>query len=419
MFRKEVLEKKSDGEFGEIIVLPKNSIYVSCVFLTAIVLCAVVFISFNEYEKKEIVKGYVMPDKGVVKIFAPREGYIKELKVTEGQHIKKGQILALVQSQLSDVDGELQSEVQLDEFLNQLEYLNQELANHKLNIASENRKLNLVNSGILAEISILETQLTIELEKLKVAKDEYSTIQDIGDKDYLTRAEINRSRQVKLSIETAAEQIKLQLVRQKNTFNENSLAIEQLANISKENLLNHEKKRSLLSQQISQAKSNGLYAIQSPIDGVVSSRQVSEGSGIAANIPLMSILHEESTMMVKLAVSSRSIGFIRIGQNVRIKYDAFPYQRYGSYMGVVEKITQSGLTDIELAQAIGISGSSGVGNEVTYLVNVSLSVSEILANGRKISLQPGMSLSAAIITDKQSLLQWLLEPLYTVTGRTS
>jgi len=419
MFRKEVLEKKANNEFGEVIVLPKSSIYVSILFLLFVVSCVMIFISLNTYEKKEKVSGYVLPDKGVVKIFVPRDGFIKDLKVLVGQKIKKGDILALVQSQVNNTNGQLQSEVMLGEFLKQVEYLKQELTNKKNINSIEERRLKLANLRNNSEISILERQLEIELQKLNVAREEFLAIQDIGDKDYLTRAEINRSQQVKLSIEGTVEQIKLQLVRQNGALDENKLALNQLDTLSKEVFLSYEKQHSLLSQQISQAKSNGVYAIESPVDGTVSSLQVLAGNGIKAGMPLLSILPVNSSLIVKLAVSSRSIGFIQVGQEVRIKYDAFPYQRYGSYVGVVESVTQSGLTDSELMQTLGTSNSFTTANGMTYLVNVSLLSSNIVTKNRNISLQPGMSLSATIITEKQTLLEWLLDPLYTVTRRSS
>ncbi|MGO4894696.1 HlyD family efflux transporter periplasmic adaptor subunit [Flavobacterium sp. W21_SRS_FM6] len=419
MFRKEVLKKNANYEFGDVIVLPKSSIYLSCLFLFFVVCSALIFISLNTYEKKERVTGYVLPDKGVLKVFVPRDGFIKTLSVQAGQRVNKGDILALVQSQIGDTDGQLQSDVMLSEFLNQLGYLKRELSNKMETITIEERRLKLFSKTLASEISILENQLKIELQKLNLAREDFLTIEDIGDKDYFTKADINRSQQAKLAIDAGVEQIKLLLVQKNSDLDQNRLELTQLKTISKENMLNYDRQHSLLSQQISQTKNNGLYTIKSPVNGTVSSLQVLAGNGIKAGMPLVSILPTNSSLIVKLAVSSRSIGFIQVGQEVRIRYDAFPYQRYGSYTGIVESITQNALTDSELAQTLGTSSSSSADNGMTYVVNVSLPSSGIAIKKRKISLQPGMSLSATIITEKQSLLEWLLDPLYTVTRRSS
>jgi membrane fusion protein len=415
MFRKNALNKNKNDAFGEVIVVPKASFIISSILLTAIVASILIFISINSYEKKERVFGYLVPDKGLVKVTTPRDGFVKKVFFNNGEPIAKGEIIAVIQSQITDVLGITQSDGLVAEYAKQIVYLEQKLEQKKNTSLVDNKRLIFSISSGMQEIEILQKQLAIELEKLTLAKEEYSLIQGIGDKNYLTSSEINRSHQTKLSIEAATEQIYLQILRQESAIERDRLLIEQMEYTFSAYKLDYEQALSELNQKITQTKNNGLYTIESPVDGIISSWQAMEGNSVRSGMPLAVIIPKNAVLEAKLIVSSRAIGFIKVGQKVRLKYDAFPYQRYGSFDGSITRMTQNSLSASELSQTIGISNAKLNNTESSYLVNATLSNLFIAKNGKKIGLQAGMSFRAEIITEEQTLLRWLFDPLFTIT----
>lgn len=121
----------------------------------------------------------------------------------------------------------------------------------------------------------------------------------------------------------------------------------------------------------------------------------------------MAIVPTGARLRAELAVPSAAIGFVKPGQEVRLAIDAFPYQRFGTVSGKVETVS---------ASAINAQGPNGA-TVAVYPVTVALDAAHIQAYGRNEPLVSGMSLTARIVTEKQSLLQWLFEPLFAVRNR--
>ena len=98
---------------------------------------------------------------------------------------------------------------------------------------------------------------------------------------------------------------------------------------------------------------------------------------------------------------------MRPGQEVRILYDAFPYQQFGAYSGRVLKISQTILTGSDAFGPIELK-------EPAYRVTAALDRPDINAYGKKMPLQADMLLRADIILEKRSLISWLLNPVLSV-----
>jgi membrane fusion protein len=117
-----------------------------------------------------------------------------------------------------------------------------------------------------------------------------------------------------------------------------------------------------------------------------------------------------STLKAELLVPSRAIGFVRVGQPVSIRYDAFPYQNFGRYEGTITEISHNILTRSD------VSSAPITLEEPVYRVTAALDRQDIRAYGKSLSLQAGMLLKGDVILDKRSLMRWVLDPLLSVKG---
>jgi membrane fusion protein len=98
---------------------------------------------------------------------------------------------------------------------------------------------------------------------------------------------------------------------------------------------------------------------------------------------------------------------VRPGQKVRVKYEAFPYQNFGTYTGQIIKVSHTILTSSDASGPIALK-------EPAYRVTAALERPDIDAYGEKIPLQADMLLSADIILERRSLVRWLLDPLLSI-----
>ena len=118
----------------------------------------------------------------------------------------------------------------------------------------------------------------------------------------------------------------------------------------------------------------------------------------------LEIVPNNGVLQAELFVSARAIGFVRPGQKVRIKYDAFPYQNFGTYTGQIIEISQTILTNSDASGPIALK-------EPAYRVTAALDRPDIDAYGKKMRLQADMLLRADIILENRSLVNWILHPL--------
>lgn len=166
-----------------------------------------------------------------------------------------------------------------------------------------------------------------------------------------------------------------------------------------------------LAQQMAQLRGNRAYVLKASVAGTVSNIQLHEGQRARRNVALLQLVPAHSKLLAQLLVPVRAGGFLHSGQVLLIRYDAFPYQKFGSYYGVIESVAST-------AAMPGDSSDLPFNlSEPVYRVTASLKRHTVRAYGEDFALKSGMTLSADIKLEQRSLLQWLLEPLFSLSGR--
>jgi len=112
------------------------------------------------------------------------------------------------------------------------------------------------------------------------------------------------------------------------------------------------------------------------------------------------------------------VGFVRPQQAVQLRYQAFPYQKFGHHGGRVLQVSRTPLQAAELA---GLPLPEAMKDTATaeplYRITVVLEQQAVQAYGRPHALAPGMQLDADVMLDRRRLIEWIFEPLLSVTGR--
>ncbi|MFN7400550.1 MAG: HlyD family efflux transporter periplasmic adaptor subunit [Sandaracinobacter sp.] len=152
------------------------------------------------------------------------------------------------------------------------------------------------------------------------------------------------------------------------------------------------------------------YQITAPIKGRVTAVQAASGRFADGRVPLLTIVPEGAIMRAELYAPSRAMGFVQPGQEVRVMYDAFPYQRFGSFAGRVEQVSRTVIAPGEADAPLQLT-------EPVYRIRVALPQQGVPAYGGVAPLQPGMTLKANIVLERRSFLQWLLDPIMAVRNR--
>ena len=270
------------------------------------------------------------------------------------------------------------------------------------------------------EASILEVVVDLSEQELKLAQSLVDKQQVLVNKQFISKIEFQRQRLELITLKTKVQTQRLslqRLLREKAKLKETKETLQLELDIALQEI-----DRQL--QQIDQSKIEYFYQtdtqVVSPVDGVVASIFVKEGHSVNKGQPLLVVIPKgEEPAIVELYASSRSIGFLQKGQGVRLRFDAFPYEKFGVQQGVISSISKSAvsaemLPNSPLIQSQLSRANGGMG---LYQVRVKLDKPTITVYGEEQLFVPGMTLTADIELDTRKVYEWLLEPLYTIQGR--
>jgi membrane fusion protein len=106
---------------------------------------------------------------------------------------------------------------------------------------------------------------------------------------------------------------------------------------------------------------------------------------------------------------------------VLLRYQAYPYQKFGHHAGHVLQVSRTPLQQSELAGLPlpgMVSGAAlGSSGEPLYRITVALDEQSVQAYGQTQPLAAGMQLDADVLLERRRLIEWIFEPLLSVTGR--
>jgi hemolysin D len=153
--------------------------------------------------------------------------------------------------------------------------------------------------------------------------------------------------------------------------------------------------------------------IRSPVDGVVQQLSVNTVGGVVqAAQALMIIVPDGVDVEVEAQVLNRDIGFVREGQNVRVKLEAFPFTDYGIVEGVVATISRDAVPSEQQPESKqGEAGKAGAA-AMSYLARIRLKRNYVVVHGRKQAIGPGLAVQAEILTGRRRIIKYLLSPIW-------
>jgi membrane fusion protein len=408
LFRPEALQfQQQNRQWGQVAPLQPLSTKVLSWFIAAAVALVLLFLFVGQYARKETVTGYLTPISGTAKIFASQQGTIKEIYVKEGQEVEKGQpVLAVETSQIA-ANGEDIHASMLATLGSQRDLLEHQIAAEQDRMKSEQARLNALIRGLETEESELQAQIENQNERIRVSSVLVSSVTELRAKALISELEYRQRELAALDHKQKLNALNQQLAARQNQLIENRYSLEQLPTVMGGKIQSFRTELATTEQRITEIRGRRAYIIRAPAAGHVSTLQATVGQFADPRRPQMEIIPNDSILQAELFVPARAIGFVRPGQKVRILYEAFPYQQFGTYGGRVYEVSQTILTKSDTSVPIELK-------EPAYRVKVALDRLDVDAYGKKMPLAPDMLLRADILLEKRSLMRWFLDPLLSV-----
>jgi adhesin transport system membrane fusion protein len=358
-------------------------------------------------------QGKVIPSSKVQLIQSTQAATVAELLVRSGQQVKRGQLLARLDS------PESRSILAETEALQaRSARLQSEGTGSALSLGGEEATLSAVRRQALSSrVAALrasaeqrrrdgtEAAATINslTRSLALAQDNVNRLAPLAAKNIVPQTELADAQREVVDLQgriaAAREQQGRAMAAVSEAMsqaNEASFTFRQDA-LSEASQVNQ--KIAVNEQTLRGRNSVGRMELRSPVDGVVNDVQVTTiGGFVQAGEKVMEVVPMGDKLLVETRVKPSDIAFIKVGDKALVKVTAYDFSTYGGLDGHVVQVSADSIYDEVERQAF-------------FTVIVETSRSYLVAAGRKLPIAPGMMTDTQIITGRKSVLTYLLKPV--------
>lgn len=415
LFRPEALAgQEQKGWLGQVQVLPPLSLQLLTAAAVGSLFLVGVFLSTAEYTRKARVSGYLVPDRGVLRINAPQTATVLSRRVSEGQQVKQGDVLFMLA-----LDSASQAPEDIAKNLSaRQQSLGQTAEQQQRLLETQQSALAQRRLGLQRELRQLQDERALHAERLSLAAEALARLEALKNDQFISTAQVQSKREELLGLRAQAQALE----RQREALQRDLDAVDAQARELplRSQVLQGEINRDLaaLQQQGLETEGRRRLVLRAPSDGIVSTLQAESGQSVSSAAPLASLLPAQTQMLAQLFAPSSAVGFVRAQQAVQLRYQAFPYQKFGQQSGSVLQVSRTPLSPAELAGLnLPAALSQGPGSEPLYRITVKLDRQTVSAYGQAQPLAAGMQLDADVMLERRRLIEWIFEPILSLAQR--
>ncbi|GAB4557367.1 MAG: HlyD family efflux transporter periplasmic adaptor subunit [Rhizobacter sp.] len=411
LFRPEVVEGRRQGWLGSIQLIRPVSFTVLTVFVVTTTVAVVSYLSLGEYTRKARVSGYLVPDSGVIRLVTPQPATVVERHVTEGQAVRQGDVLFVLSLERATLQGGTQAAVQ------------QSLAARERSLQASSKQQALLQQTQSAalqrqigdmkrELAQIGTEADLQRERLGLAQQAQARLESLRNENFVSSAQVQTKAEEVLGLRAQLQGLERLGATKQREIGSLEAQLRELPLRSQAQLGEIDRDIAELVQKSAESEALTRIVIRAPQDGVVTSVLAERGQTATPATALASLVPADARLQAHLFAPSSAVGFVRSEQAVLLRYQAYPYQKFGHQAGHVMQVSRTPLQAAELA-SLALPAS----NEPLYRITVALDQQAVQAYGQAQPLAPGMQLDADVMLDRRRLIEWIFEPVLSIAGR--
>jgi HlyD family type I secretion membrane fusion protein len=363
--------------------------------IVALAAIAAVVIKLPETVTADFV---LVPARGADPVRASRKGIVKQVFASEGQAVNQGDVIATLRSESA---GDRAAEMMTVQ--TQLAGAGESFTNAKAKFTAQTLADEQEMRKLAARVEHLEGVVALKRRQFELLKQMADSYEKLYRDGIASRAQLT---QRQLEITDLSVEIEKLIAEQ----NETRAAIERLRiDSSARRAEFNEVERSyreatatgeirLTALKAGLAGSDGNeIRLTAPCAGTILRLHVkNSGAVLDEGDAVAELVCEGETLQAELKVPEAGVGKLKTGQGVKLKYDAFPYQRYGVKSGRLTWLSPSAVETKEGA---------------SFKAHVEIADTEVQTQGQSRPLFAGMSGKAEIVVGSRSLIEYVFEPL--------
>ena len=396
-------------------------------------------------------QGRIVPSDRV-KVIQPLEiGVVRTLLVEDGQKVKAGDVLIEIDPTINEAEARqarrdlmttrldiarlraalTQDGDQVDAFrppahadqqqvADQRRFLESQVAEHRAKLAALDRQRQQKEAeveAIGATVAKLEAMIPVLQQRYDIRRNLAS--QELGSKlQYLEMLQSLTEMQQELKVQKTNKRVSEAAVAA--IIESRAQAVAEFRRGLFDELGKTIQKENALAETLVKAEQKAkLQALRAPVDGTVQQLAVHTVGGVVTpSQELMVVVPANSRLEVEANIPNRDIGFIQAGQDAEIKIDTFNFTKYGLIHGRVLNLSQDAIKRQkpvdpakEKSASTATDSSEPLGQEMVYQARISLEQTDMMIEGKRVALSPGMAVTAEIKTGSRTILSYVLSPI--------
>ncbi|PRH47910.1 HlyD family secretion protein [Burkholderia multivorans] len=414
LFRQEALDATKHKLMGTVALYSPPYRWLTVGIVSAFALAIVAFLTFGTYTKRERVAGQLLPAKGLLSVAPPLAGTVIDMHVREGQTVAAGEALVAVSGEITTQLGATRAMVG-QQLKFQRERLQTDLARQTQLSDEARRGLWVQEAALNDQLEQIAQQKRQRTRQAELSRRQLDKLQAMREEGYASNSQVEQQEATLLDAQTRLQDLARQRLDVDRQLAQIRQQLRELPLNTRNRQNDIERKLAELDQSIAENEARRTVILRAPQASVVAALLAKPGQLVGAGQTIVSLLPRGAPLEAQLMVPSRAIGFVRTGARVVLRYEAYPFQKFGQQFGRVVDVSRTALAPQEVANLTGRTNVS----EQLYRVVVALDRQDILAYGKREALRPGMALEADMLIDRRRLIEWVLEPLYALGRRAS
>ncbi|HBW3519306.1 TPA: HlyD family secretion protein [Klebsiella pneumoniae] len=419
LYRTEAIEYKRHHWRGKALLLAGLPAWLIVLLSTLFLIALIVAVIFYKFTQRIDVKGEVITLPHSINVFSPQQGFIIKQYVKIGDLVKKNQPLYEIDVSRNTSSGNVsaaQVESINEKIYNSEEIIKKLVHNKKQTLNALNEQLKTSTDSLKVTIRMLQNTQA----GLKKMHDNLASYDKYLSDGLITKDQYNYQHSLYFQQQSAYQSLVSQKMQLESQITQlNSDKVTKAADFDNQISSQYNQTNDYKNQLI-ESNANGNLIVKATADGRIESlsatqgQTVDNGSSLAQIKPIGNVEY-----YLILWLPNNSIPYLKIGDSINIRYDAFPADKFGQFPGEIISISSMPASRQEMSEYTNVNNGSTQQELALYKAIVKIKDKEFSYKGKTLSLSNGLKAQAVVFLEERPLYMWMFTPIYKISQSVS
>ena len=419
IYRKEAIEYKKIHWKGKALLLAGIPAWLVTLLASLFLIALVLSLIFCTFTQRIDVRGEVITLPHSVNVFAPQQGFVVNQHVKVGDIVNKGQPLYELDVSRNTINGNVsaaQIEVINEKIANAEDIISKLMRNKSETLTALEKQIK-TTSASLAETNRMLATTQVGLNKMFTNLSSYDKYLKDG---LITKDQYNYQHSLYFQQQSAYQSLVTQKMQLESQLTQtNSDKITKAADFDNQISSQHNQINDYKNQLV-ESNANGNLIIKATTNGKIESLAVTKGQMVENGSSLAQIKPTgDIEYYLILWLPNNTIPYVKPGDTINIRYDAFPADKFGQFPGKVISISSVPASRQEMAEYTNVNHGTSQQELALYKAIIKIKDKTFSYNGKTLTLSNGLKAQAVVFLEERPLYMWMFTPFYKMTQSVS